>query len=137
MTVICLSAATVYCLPPLLMTANIVFSVFRPARCAEGCAAGFFAAMTEIAARRAADLPPDFETGPQNQKRGFLAALERSRAYKSRVLRSQWGSPIGSGRSLQVNEAFRRAESRPARADFYSTWLERAAPPCSILRGTL
>ncbi len=33
MTVIFLSAATVYCLPPVLMTANIVFPVFRPARC--------------------------------------------------------------------------------------------------------
>jgi hypothetical protein len=31
MTVISSSAATRYCLPPVLMTANIVFSVFNPA----------------------------------------------------------------------------------------------------------
>jgi hypothetical protein len=31
MTVILSAAATLYCLPPVLMTANIVFSVFNPA----------------------------------------------------------------------------------------------------------
>jgi hypothetical protein len=70
------------------MTANIVFSVFRPAHYAIGCAAGFFAVVTEIAAL-ATGLPPGFKAVPQNQKRGFLAALERSGAYKSRVRQSQ------------------------------------------------
>src|SRR5579863_3893691 len=97
MTVIMLSAATLYCLPPVLITANIVLSRVPPSSFARTIRTrpGSLQLLTEIAALaepRASR--PALKFAPQNQKRGFSAALERGPAYRSRVRQSQRGSPL-------------------------------------------
>jgi hypothetical protein len=72
--VIVSSAATLYCLPPVLMTANIVLSRVPPEPTHKTCAAGFFAA-DRNAALTNRGLVPGLEAYAQNQKRGLAAAL--------------------------------------------------------------
>ena len=112
MTVIVSSAATLYCLPPVLMTANIVLSRVPPGSLRMEHARPAFWQLTENAALANRGVLLGLSPGAQNQKRGFAAALEQD-------------EPIG-GASIKVNRLCDRLAGRRS---------SRGAGSCSGERG--